>query len=129
MATRYIGDARVSVRYDGYRSPHMQYSGRVSVPAASGRSRTWSFDGIGISEHTHTGAADSAEAFDKAAAAAVGFGSYFTSDNRGDDVPAWAPSEDVADAISEATGWATDEEGRGLFAVRRSKDGPVHWTS
>ena len=36
------------------------------------------------------------------ALAATGFGGYYTSDNRGDDVPEWAPAPVVADAICQA---------------------------
>lgn len=138
MATRYIGDARITVRYDGYSPPRMYYSGRITVPVrvydAVGNSVSigkvsWDFTQVGLSEYSYRGAADAPEAFDQAAAAAVAFGAYFTTHNRGDDLPEWAPSADVADAIEDATSYATDEEGRGLHAVRRSKNGPIHWTS
>ncbi len=127
MATRYIGNARITVKFDGYRPPHLQYSGRIVVPMGSGGKVSWPFSDLGISEYSHPGPADSPEAFDAAAAAAADFGSYYTTHNRGDDVPDWAPAPEVADAIEDATAYATDEEGRGLHAVRRSKDGPIHW--
>jgi hypothetical protein len=124
MATRFIGDARITIRFDGYSPPRMYYSGRVTVGRVA-----WEFDDIGLSEYVHKGAADSPEAFDAVAAAAVSFGSYWTTHNRGDDVPEWAPTPEVADAISDAVGMAQDEEGRGLYAVRRAKNGPIHWAS
>lgn len=39
------------------------------------------------------------------AMSACSFGGYYTSDNRGDDLPEWAPPAETADAISEASWW------------------------
>lgn len=57
------------------------------------------------------------------AAEAVGFASYYTTYNRGDDTPEWAPREETADAISEASSYAQCDNGD--YAVRRSKKGPL----
>lgn len=57
--------------------------------------------------------------YDEMAESAVGFASYYTTHNRGDDLPDWAPSAEVADAIAEATEWAQDD--RGDYEVHRTK--------
>lgn len=113
MARRYIGDAVISVEYEGtnFASNHDNYRGTIT---AYGKS--WKFDKVGIPGSRH--AADSPLAYDKAAAAAVAFGSYYTTHNRGDDVPEWAPAPETADAIDEATSIVMDDQGR--YLVRRS---------
>jgi len=40
----------------------------------------------------------------KLAKTACDFGSYFTTLNRGNEVPPWAPNKEIADAISYAVG-------------------------
>ena len=58
------------------------------------------------------------------AQSAVCFASYYTTHNRGDDAPEWAPPPEVADAIEEAVAGAQDD--RGEYEVRRSPKGKVH---
>jgi hypothetical protein len=110
MATRYIGDARVVLRYDDRTAAYVGavYAGRYA----------WRFDEL-RNPPAYRGAVDSAEAYDKAAASAVSFGANYTTGNRGD-APDWAPSAAVADAI-DAAAWAQDD--RGAYEVRRSKLG------
>jgi len=112
MARRYIGNAVIEIEYKG--GPRDEYVGTITIPTQSGRDRPvrWQFDGLfalqaGFGRHGF----DSPEAYDQMAASAVSFGSYYTSHNRGDDVPAWAPSPEVADAIDEATSFALDDQG------------------
>lgn len=114
MAKRYIGDAVITITY----RDRGDYAGTV----CAGR-KCWRFDelrgpAIGFGRGI---AYDSPRAYDEMAESAVGFGSYYTTHNRGDDVPDWAPSADVADAIEEATAWAQDD--RGNYEVRRSLRG------
>lgn len=125
MARRFIGDASVDVVYVGSRwmggSERDVYRGRVMAAGLS-----WPFDDIGLVSGAY-GAADSPEAYDAAAATAVHFGAYYTSGNRGRETPPWAPAEDVADAIDEATSHAMDEQMR--YFVRRQRGGPGRWTA
>lgn len=123
MATRYIGDAKITITY----RDRGDYAGTACVPV--GRShkekRCWRFDGlrapaVGFGPGI---AYDSPEAYDEMAESAVSFGSYYTTHNRGDDVPDWAPAPEVADAISDATSLAM--YGGGGSRVRRSKEGAV----
>ena len=115
MAKRYIGDAVVTITY------HDAGDYRGTVTAAHGF--TWRFRDL-HAPATGLGAGvayDSPEAYDKMASSAVGFASYYTTYNRGDDVPDWAPPAEIADAIEEATVWAMDD--RGEYEVRRSRSG------
>jgi hypothetical protein len=119
MAKRYIGDAIVTVEYAG-ESPDGRSQYRGTIRAGG---HTWPFSDLGSPVGGFPTGGTSPEAYDKMAASAVSFASYYTTDNRGDDVPAWAPPPEVADAIAKATEWATDEEGRGQYQVRRSPKG------
>jgi hypothetical protein len=117
MAKRYIGDAVVNITY----RDRGDYAGTVSAGG-----RTWRFEDLhapraGLGRGV---AYDSPKAYDEMAESAVSFGGYYTTDNRGDDTPDWAPSAEVADAISDATAWAQDD--RGKYEVRRSPGGAVH---
>jgi hypothetical protein len=57
------------------------------------------------------------------AQSAASFGSYYTTGNRGSDVPGWAPSAEVADAIDYATSVALREDGS--YEVSRRPGGPA----
>lgn len=112
MAKRYIGDAVIDITY----RDRGDYAGTVRAGGYS-----WAFDGLhapkigfgaGISY-------DSPLAYDQMAASAVGFGGYFTTYNRGDDLPDWAPPAEVADAIEYATSGEMDDGGE--YLVRRKK--------
>lgn len=120
MAVRYIGDAVIRIFYrDGD-----TYVGSVCVGgSAKSRGRCWKFDDLNAPRggFGYSFGYDSAEAYDSMAKSAVGFGSYYTTHNRGDDVPDWAPEPEVADAIEEAVSWAQDD--RGEYEVRRSAKG------
>lgn len=114
MAKRYIGDAIITIQY----RDRGDYAGTIRAGG-----HTWHFEDLYAPAGGLPFAYDSPEAYDKMAAAAVSFGSYYTTHNRGSDTPEWAPPAEVADAIEEATAWATDEEGKGLYEVRRSPGG------
>ena len=115
MARRYIGDAVVTITYHDAGD----YRGTVRAGGYS-----WKFDELNAPAAGFSFASDSPEAYDKMAASAVSFGSYYTTHNRGDDVPDWAPSAKVADAIDDATSWAQTDSGR--YQVRRSRNGDVY---
>jgi hypothetical protein len=114
---RYIGDAVVEIEYVGQSGDNRStYKGVVSVGA-----HQWPFDELG-SGVGYLG--DTPEAFDKMAASAISFAAYYTTHNRGDDTPDWAPPPEVADAIEEATSWAVDDQGS--YEVRRTPSGRGH---
>ncbi len=115
MATRYIGDAVIRITY----RDRGDYAGTVCAP---GR-RCWHFENLWPPQVMTFGPVDSPRAYDEMAASAVSFGSYYTSRNRGAEVPDWAPSAEIADAIDEATSFALREDGS--YEVRRSARGPV----
>lgn len=117
MAMRYIGDAVIEIYYDDALD---EYHGTISVPSKNAK---WRFDGLRAPRIGFNFASDSSEAYDRMAVSAVAFGSYYTTHNRGDDVPEWAPAPEIADAIEEAVSWASDEKGQGKYEVRRAKDG------
>lgn len=111
-AKRYIGDAIVTIEYQDDDT----YSGKIQAGG-----KTWKFDELRAPRAGLSFASDSPEAYDKMAQSAVSFASYYTTDNRGDETPTWAPSPATADAIAEAVGWAMDD--RGDYDVRRKKNG------
>ena len=112
MAVRYIGDAVVRISYHD----SGDYHGTVSVPAG-----TWRFGclhapacgfGPGVAYY-------SPAAYDEMASSAVAFASYYTSHNRGDETPDWAPPPELADAIDAATCGACSDGGD--YTVRRKE--------
>lgn len=112
MAKRYIGDAVVTIVY------HDSGDYRGTVRAGD---HSWHFEDLHAPRMGFSFAYDSPEAYDEMARSAVSFGSYYTTHNRGDDTPEWAPPPEVADAIDEAVGWAQDDQG--TYEVRRSPSG------
>jgi hypothetical protein len=126
MAKRYIGDAVITIENVGRTDDNRaKYEGTVRVGKY-----TWKFDDLasgvgGVSSGRGYGYPDdSPEAYDAMAGSAVSFASYYTTHNRGDDAPEWAPPPEVADAIDEAVGWAQRDNGE--YEVRRSPKGKVH---
>jgi hypothetical protein len=125
MAKRYIGNAVITIEYVG-ETPDGRgnYAGTVRVGK-----HTWRFDELhsgvgGVSSGRGYGyPADSPEAYDEMAQSAVSFASYYTTHNRGDDAPEWAPPPEVADAIDEAVSIVL--RGDGTYEVRRSPEGKV----
>lgn len=115
MATRYIDNVIVRIQYRDCGD----YAGTVSAP---GR-RVWRFSDLHAPKigFGRSIAYDSPEAYDKMAQEAVGFGSYYTTSNRGEDTPDWAPSAAVADAIAD-NAWGFSN---GQYPVRRSEGGPL----
>ena len=121
MARRYIGDATIRIAYHD----EGDYRGTVSAGG-----RTWHFRDLhaprmGGAANRH--GYDSPEAYDEQAASAVVFGAYYTTHNRGDDCPDWAPTPEVADAIEEAV--QCNQNDSGSYAVRRSPKGPERFCS
>ena len=112
MAKRYIGDAIIEIKYTGYIWGDDTYEGRIIVDV-----HVWKFFHLNAPRAGFAFAYDSPEAYDKMAESAVSFGSYYTSDNRGDDPPEWVPTPEIADAISHATCWALHDNG--TYIVRR----------
>ncbi len=103
MAKRRIGDAIVRIVYHDAGD----YRGTVSAGE-----HVWRFADLCAPCGFGSGVAyDSPEAYDAMAESAVSFGSYYTTHNRGGDVPDWAPPVEVADAIDEAVGCALNDDG------------------
>lgn len=119
MARRYIGDAVITIEYDGEQDGRSQYKGTVRAGK-----HTWKFDNLGSPMGGFRTGSDSAQAYDEMAQSAVSFGSYYSSGNRGDDTPEWAPSEEIADAINDAVGFAQRDDG--TYEVKRSPSGKAH---
>lgn len=111
MATRYVGDAVVKILFLGITGGRPTYRGTVHA----GEHR-WAFDDLRVPS-VGSGPC-SPKAYDRVASDAVSFGAYYTSLNRGDDVPDWAPPANVADAIEEAAMWVQLEDGE--YEVLRS---------
>lgn len=128
-AVRKIGDAFVFIELDEDHpdvrmSKRAIYKGKIVT-----EDEIWFFDELGAPAHWNK-AWDSDEAFDEMAGSAVSFGSYYTTHNRGDDTPDWAPDAEVADAIEEATAWAMDDEGNyTVERVTHYEDNPPTFTA
>lgn len=114
MARRYVGNLCVYINYSD--RDDESYHGSIVVDG-----QRWAFDGLkappaGLGDGVSY---DSSEAYDKMADAALSFGSYYTTWNRGDDTPDWAPAAEVADAIDrEACCYMVD---CGEYEMRRKK--------
>lgn len=104
MARRIIGGAAVTIRY----FDSGDYRGQISANGHVWRFADLHAPAVGFGPGI---AYDSPAAYDEMARSAVSFGSYYTSWNRGDDTPDWAPSPETADAIAEATEYALDNDG------------------
>jgi hypothetical protein len=120
MAKRYIGDAVVTIEYTGQSADgRSEYAGTVRAGG-----HEWTFDHLGSGVGGPRGgvASDSPAAYDEMAQSAVGFASYYTTDNRGD-AGEWAPPPDVADAIADAVNVVLRDDG--TYEVRRSPKGKV----
>lgn len=114
MARRYVGNLCVYINYSD--CDDESYHGSIVVDG-----HRWAFDGLkappaGLGDGVGY---DSSEAYDRMADAALSFGSYYTTHNRGDDTPDWAPTAEIADAIdAEACCYMAD---CGEYQVRRKK--------
>ena len=93
MIKRYCGELEVGLLYRG-RTPDNRatYLGYVKLPDG----RRWRFADLSSGVGTD---GTRPQDFDSMAQSAVGFACYWTSYNRGDNTPAWAPPADLADAF------------------------------
>jgi hypothetical protein len=110
MIKRYCGDLEIGLHFTGYtKENRANYMGYIKLPDG----RKYQFkdlqSGCGSPGVTP-------EAIDEMAVSAVGFAAYWTSDNRGDETPEWAPSEEMADAIADAA-----ELGESEYEIRRKQ--------
>ena len=108
---RYVGDAKILLKYSGY---GRDFEGKVVVGGKS-----WSFTEL---RPPPVAMMDRrpipAKIYDALAEAAADFGAYYTTGNRGD-LPSWAPSAEMANAIQYAVSIAQDEHGR--YEIRRRR--------
>jgi len=63
------------------------------------------------------------------AESAISFASYYSSDNRGDDTPEWAPPGDLASAIGDAADYTPERSGipDGMRTGQTDEDESVYW--
>jgi hypothetical protein len=108
MAIRYCGGCVIRIKC------HDAGDYRGSVTADG---KTWHFDGLKAPLCGFPFASDSPEAYDQMAESAIGFGSYYTTDNRGDETPEWANPVDAIDAISDNA--VSDDQG--TYIITRKK--------
>ena len=115
MIKRYIGELEIRLQYRGRSSDNRaNYLGSIILPDGRRHNFTELQSGVGCP-------GTRPEDFDEMAQAAVDFASYYSSDNRGDDTPDWAPPAELADAIQEASysGMAEDSG----YVVLRKREG------
>lgn len=113
MIRRYIGDLEIRLQYLGRSDDNRaKYCGFILLP--DGRRHNFGdlCSAVGTTGTT-------AEDYDEMAESAVGFAAYYTTFNRGDDVPKWAPSAELADAIDDAAISGMKEEGG--YEIRREQ--------
>ncbi len=109
---RKIGDALIFIEIDEDRQEERAWYKGVVIA----RGEIWEFSDLGAPPNWDL-AWDSDEAYDEMAASAISFGSYYSSYNRGNDVPKWAPPAHIADAIEAETSWAQDD--RRIYEIER----------
>ena len=115
MIKRFIGDCEIRLQYCGRTSDNRaKYLGYILLPDGRRHNFTDLQSGVG-SPGTR------AEDFDNMAEAAVDFAAYYTTHNRSDDTPDWAPPAELADAIEEASMSSMKEEGG--YEIRRQQHG------
>jgi len=61
------------------------------------------------------------------AESAISFAGYYSSDNRGDDTPEWAPPGDLASAIGDAADYTPEEISDGMRTGETDEDESVYW--
>ena len=105
VVKRCVGDALVILKPDGRTGDgRCRFKGEVHAGG-----HRWAFQDLSFH-----GNCDAPKSFDRAAEEIVGFATNYDSLNRPDDpeeLPDWAPSAEVADAIEEATSWAQNDRG------------------
>ena len=116
MTKRFIGDAVVDIRYLGHISGRDEYAGHIKV-----KGYVWKFAHLFAPSAGFRFGYDSSEAYDRMAETAISFGAYYTTANRGADLPNWAPSSETADAINEATICAMNDNGHYSVIRKRKK--------
>lgn len=103
MAIRYSGDVVVRVAYrDGPGVDGGQYFGRLYVMGSDSRAiYAWTFDGIRLAPiERERVSADSPEAYDRAARAAIGFCVGWCEYDDADEPVGGGPPRDVRDEVS-----------------------------
>lgn len=94
-AVRYCGELKIELGYDDSKE---WYFGKITTYSGA----FWTFENLkppAMWSRFGGPSVDSAEAFDAMAESAVAFGGYYTTYNRGDDLPEWSPPAEVADEI------------------------------
>ena len=114
MAIRYCGDLKIDLQFVRFtHDGRAQFRGTV-------RTTNSKLVGVWPFENLCSGVGGGEQEFDKIASDAVGFATYYTSQNRGDDAPDWAPSPALADEFARLA-----ELGERGNLIRRKKNGPV----
>jgi len=114
MIKRYIGELEIRLQYCGRTSDNRaKYLGTIILPNGQRHNFANLQSGVGCP-------GTRPEDFDEMAEAAVDFASYYSSDNRGEDTPDWAPPAELADAIQEASNGGMAEDFG--YIVRRKKE-------
>lgn len=114
MIKRFCGELEIGLHYHGRtRENRAEYLGYVALPDG----RRWQFADVQSAVGADgTRAAD----YDEIAEAAVRFAIYWTTWNRGDDTPEWAPAAELADAFEEAA-----EYGEETYTIHRKAPAAV----
>lgn len=114
MIRRFIGDCEVRLQYNGRSDDgRAKYFGYILLPDGQRYNFNDMCSAVGVAGTT-------AEDYDDMAEFAVCFSAYYTTHNRGDDLPDWAPSADLADDIEDAICCAAKEDGG--YEVQREKE-------
>ena len=114
MIQRFIGELEIKLQYLGRSDDNRaKYLGYILLINGDRYNFTDLCSGVGLP-------GTRAEDYDEMAEAAVNFASFYSSDNQDDDTPTWAPTEELADAITEAATWGMKEDG-GYIIWRKQK--------
>ena len=116
METFYSGSLTIEIEEDGQRDGRDRFKGRIILQDG----REWPFDEL-------CSAVGGARTVIDMAGSALSFASYYSTDNRGDDVPEWAPPGDLASAIGDAADITPEELPEGQRIGRTNEDESVYW--
>lgn len=120
--TYYSGSLKIELEQTGVsRDGRDVFKGRIVLPDG----REWSFDDLG------SGCGGCGTEISMAESA-LGFASYYSSDNRGDDTPEWAPPGELASKIGELADYTPDGSHGlsipdGMETGETDEDESVYW--
>lgn len=114
--TFYSGSLVIELEEDGMRDGRDRFKGAIILEDG----RRWDFDDLCSGQ-------GGARTVISMAESALSFGAYYSTDNRGDDAPTWAPPGDLASAIGEAADITPEKLPEGQEEGHTDEEETVFW--